>query len=55
MKGLQEVIMQGKKQLKIFCVQDCGGLPFIRMLRNFVRLVMFVRELGSLPGEMRCL
>jgi hypothetical protein len=36
-----------------FC-KDCGGLPFIRMPRNFVRLVMFSKELGSLLGEMRC-
>jgi hypothetical protein len=29
--------MQEKKQLRIFCTQDYGGLPFIRMLRNFVK------------------
>jgi hypothetical protein len=27
-----------KKQLRIFCMQDCGGPPFIRMLKNYVRL-----------------
>jgi hypothetical protein len=44
----------GKETTQNIFVQDCGGLPFIRMLRNFVRLVMFSKELGSLPGEMRC-
>jgi hypothetical protein len=54
MKALQDVTMQEKQQLKRFFIHDCGGIPFIRMLKNFVRLVMFSKELGSLPGEMRC-
>jgi hypothetical protein len=53
-EGIQEVIIQEKKQLRIFCMKDCGGLPFIRMLRSFVILVMFSKEFGSLLEDMIC-
>jgi hypothetical protein len=44
--------MQEKQQIKIFYARDYGGLPYINMPRNFVKVVMFFRDLGSLLGEM---
>jgi hypothetical protein len=52
MEELKEVTIQGNKHPKIFCAKDCGGPPFTRTLRNFVRILMFVIELGIHPGEM---
>jgi hypothetical protein len=35
-------------------VQDYGGQQFIRIQKNIVRSVMFVKELGSHPEGMKC-
>jgi hypothetical protein len=45
MKGLQEVTMHERKQLRRYCVRDYGGLPFTNMLRNYARVVTFVERL----------
>jgi 2-keto-3-deoxy-6-phosphogluconate aldolase len=55
MKELWEVTMKGNRLFRIFFSQDFGGPPFIRMLRSFVRPVMFVSESGIHPEETRFL
>jgi hypothetical protein len=54
MKELQEVIMQEGNELKIFYAQGLWWPTLHKDAKEFFRLVMFVRDLGSLLGGMRC-
>jgi hypothetical protein len=45
--------MQENIQPRRCFMHHYGGLPCIKTLNNFVRVVMFVRGLGSHLGEMK--
>jgi hypothetical protein len=53
MKGLQGVTIHEMKKIRTYFMQDYGGLPFIKLLRNCARIATFVRDLGSLLGDMK--
>jgi hypothetical protein len=53
MKASQEDTTQGKK-LRRRCLELAfGGLPYINMLKTIIELVMYAKELGNLPEEMK--
>jgi hypothetical protein len=52
-KGLHEVMMQEREELKRFYKQDYGGLPFTKMLSNSTKVVTFFIDLESHPREMK--
>jgi hypothetical protein len=43
----------GKLSCRKYCTQGYGGQEFIRIQRNIVKSVMFVKELGIYIGRMR--
>jgi hypothetical protein len=47
--------MHRKQQRRRFLELASGGLLYIKMRRNNIKPVMYAKELGSLPEEMRCL
>jgi hypothetical protein len=55
MKESHEHTTQEKKQHRRFLELASSGLLYIKILRNTIKLVMYARELGNLPEEMRCL
>jgi hypothetical protein len=55
MKASQEYTMQGKKTCKRFLELASGGPLYTKMLRNNTKTVMYAKELGNLPEEIRCL
>jgi hypothetical protein len=55
MKASQEDTTQGKQQRRRFLGLAFGGLLYTKMLRNTIRPVMYVKELGNHPEEMKCL
>jgi hypothetical protein len=55
MKASQEENTHGMKQRRRFLELASGGLLYINMPRNTIKLAMYAKDLGSLPKEMRCL
>jgi hypothetical protein len=47
--------MQGKKQRIRFLEMAFGGLPYTYMLRTIIEPVMYAKELGNHPEEMKSL
>jgi hypothetical protein len=54
MKASQEDTTQGKKQRRRFLEPTSGGLPYTEMLRIITEPVMYAKELGNHPEEMKC-
>ena len=50
-----EDIMQEEKLRRRFCVQGCGGQPFIRTQKCIAKCVICVKGLVGHRGGMRCL
>jgi hypothetical protein len=54
MKASQEDTMQENPQCKRFLEMASGGPPYTEMLKNTTKPVMYAKELGKLPEEMKC-
>jgi hypothetical protein len=54
MKELQEGIMKENLLCRRYFIQDYGGQQLTRIQMNTVKSVMFIKELGSHLGGMRC-
>jgi hypothetical protein len=55
MKALQNDTTQGKQQRRRFLELASGGLPYTKMLRTITNLVMYAKEFGNHPEEMKFL
>jgi hypothetical protein len=55
MKASQEDTTQGKEQHRRFLELASGDLPYTEILRTIIEPVMYVKELGNCPEEMKCL
>jgi hypothetical protein len=53
MKASHEDIVQVKKLHKRFLELAFGGLPYTEMLKTILEHVMYARELGNHPEEMK--
>jgi hypothetical protein len=55
MKASQEDTTQGNKLRRRFFELAFGGLPYTKMLRTITKPVMYEKELGNYPKEMKFL
>jgi hypothetical protein len=54
MKALQEDTTQGRQLRRRFFELAFGGLPYTEMLRTITEPVMYAKEFGNHPEEMKC-